>query len=195
MVTVLTAVIILLAIAAVAVWLVTTRAHHGTPKLAAAPPKPKLQQVLLCQSCAYGYNPLGSPTDEAPDAPLAIDGDINTPWKTQDYYTGQLNKAGVGIYVDAKPGTVAKEVVVYTKTPGFTAKVYGENGTPDTTAWNPGPGSWQLLGSVSSVGRKQQITLTNTTKYRYYLLWITNLGTGNQQIDINELALYAYKTS
>jgi len=61
--------------------------------------------VSLCQSCAQGFNPLGSPTDEAPEhAGLAIDNNENTVWDTQHYYDNKLDKAGTGIYVQREPG-------------------------------------------------------------------------------------------
>jgi eukaryotic-like serine/threonine-protein kinase len=181
--------VVIAAIAAAAVWL-ATRTHHGASPLPASPPKPTLVQVHLCQTCAYGYNPLGEPKDENPNAGLAIDGDVNTAWLTQDYYSGQLQKAGVGIYVDANPGTIAHEIVIYTKTPGWNAQIYAENGTPNMGTWAPGPNSWVLVGSDDDVARKQQIALSTTTRYRYYLVWITSLGP-HQQIAINEIALYA----
>ena len=70
------AVILLLVVAAAAVGGVVVaghRTHHGTgnlnvkaPSSASTSRRPSLTQVRLCQSCAYGYNPLGSPSDEHP---------------------------------------------------------------------------------------------------------------------------------
>ena len=130
-----------LAIGGVAVWL-ATRTHHGPGKLVQPPPPKTRSQVQLCQSCAFGYNPLGEPHSEHPDAPLAIDSDPSTAWTTQDYYSGQLLKAGVGIYVDAKPGTTARDLVVDTTTPGFTAQIYVRNSPPSDAKWDPGPNGW-----------------------------------------------------
>jgi eukaryotic-like serine/threonine-protein kinase len=188
-ITVVLALLVLAAIAGGAVW-IATRAHHGVGKLAEPPPTPKLAQVQLCQTCAHGYNPLGFPKDEHPDAPLAIDGNINTAWLTQQYYSQTLQKAGVGLYVDASPGTTARKIVIYTKTPGWNAQIYASNATPSTSSWNPGPGSWQLIGSANNVQSKQTIDLSaSATPYRYYLVWITSLG-GHQQVALNEVALY-----
>jgi serine/threonine protein kinase len=182
------ALIVIAAVAGVAVWL-ATRTHHGSARLN-TPAPPKLTQVVLCQTCAHGYNPLGSPKDEAPNAPLAIDGNLSTAWLTQDYYYSQLGKAGMGIYLDASPGTAARELVIYTKTPGWNTQIYGENSTPNPNTWNPGPGSWTLLGHANDVHSKQTITLYGgATPYKYYLVWITSLG-HHQQLAINELALY-----
>ncbi len=35
----------------------------------------RADQVQLCPTCAHGFNPLGSPTDEHPSAPLVVDND------------------------------------------------------------------------------------------------------------------------
>jgi serine/threonine-protein kinase len=182
------AVIVIAAIAGVAVWL-ATRTHHGSAALNTPAPS-KLRPVTLCQTCAHGYNPLGSPKDEAPNAPLAIDGNTSTAWVTQDYYSEQLLKAGVGIYVDASPGTTARELVIYTKTPGWNTQIYGDNAAPNPNGWSPGPGSWTLLGHANGVRGKQTINLYGgASSYKYYLVWITSLG-HHQQISVNELALY-----
>jgi serine/threonine-protein kinase len=183
------AVLVLAGVGGVAVWL-ATRAHHGAGKLVQAAPPATRSQVQLCQSCAFGYNPLGEPHSEHPDAPLAIDSDPSTAWTTQDYYTGQLDKTGVGIYVDAKPGTVARELVIDSKTPGFTAQIYARNSAPSDTKWDPGSSGWVPVAGSRTIKSSQAIRLTtNGTKYRYYLVWITALG-GHTQVAINEIALY-----
>jgi serine/threonine-protein kinase len=187
------ALVIVAAAAGVAIWL-GTRTHHGTPALSHAPVRATLKEVRLCDSCAYGYNPLGSPTNEHPDAAFAIDGDPSTYWQTQDYYSEAFTppKTGVGLYVDAKPHTTARELVVYTKTPGWNAQVYATNAAP-VFAPQGAPGSgdtWTLVGSANAVKSKQTIMLkSGSTQYRYWLVWITSLG-GRQQIDLNEVALY-----
>jgi eukaryotic-like serine/threonine-protein kinase len=184
---------LVLAATGVAVWL-ATRAHHGAPALAAPPPAAKLVEVHLCDSCAHGYNPEGSPTNESPDAQFAIDSDPSTYWETQDYYSEAFTppKTGVGLFVDAKPGTTAREIVIYSQTPGWNAEIYGTNSSP---VFAPGGapgngGAWSLTGAANHVKSKQTIKLTSgTTQYRYWLVWITSLG-GHQQVDLNEVALY-----
>src|SRR5437588_2346707 len=87
------ALIVVAGAAGVLVWL-GTRAHHGTGKLPAPPPKTakhQLQQVSLCQTCATGFNPLGSPSDESPNASLAVDNQLNTHWDTQHYFDHKLD--------------------------------------------------------------------------------------------------------
>jgi serine/threonine-protein kinase len=167
-------------------WLVT-RTHHGTGHLSAKPPPSAPQQVSFCQSCAQGFNPLGNPTDEAPNAGNAIDNNVNTVWDTQHYYDNKLDKTGTGIYVNASPGTPARELRITDATPGFTATIYARNDSPPLK-W-PDPG-WTRVSSPTVVGKSTTIPLTGeTTSYRFYLVWITGLG-GHQQLSIAEVTLY-----
>jgi tRNA A-37 threonylcarbamoyl transferase component Bud32 len=179
--------IVLLAVAGAAVWL-ATRAHHGTgrPVVVQTPGKP--QAVTLCQNCAHGFNPLGTPNYEHQDAGLAVDNDPNTGWPTQQYYSRTLgSKAGIGIYVDANPGIEARMVRILTATPGWSATIYGRTDSPPVK-W-PDAG-WHEVGGPSTVAHTQDIPLaTEGSPYRYYLVWITSLG-GNEQLLINEITLY-----
>ena len=190
---------LLIAVAAVggAIAFAALSAHHGTGKLSLGPPpassKGSFQQVSLCQSCAQGFNPLGTPTNETPNAGLAIDNDLGTYWDTQQYYDHKLNKAGTGIYVNAGPGTAdgvaAQRLRIIDATPGFTVTIYGR-ATPPPMQW-PDSGWVQLSGSTT-VGTKTTIPLnTGNTRYRYYLVWITSLG-GREQLSIAEITLYHY---
>ena len=190
------AVILLLVVAAAAVggvvWL-ATRTHHGTGNLNVKAPTssstsgPALKQVRLCQSCAFGFNPLGTPSDEHPEASLAIDNQLGTGWTTQTYYSGSLNKAGVGLYVDARPMTTARVLRIFTTTPGFTATIYARKDQPPLT-W-PDSG-WTKVSAATVVSHKQDIQLTgSSTKYRFYLVWITSLG-GHPSLALDEVTLY-----
>jgi len=193
------AVRILLAIALVAllgggaVWL-ARRTHHGVGKLPQSPPIAATAptQVEVCNSCAHDYNPLaptGPKTQHPDEVGLAIDGNRNTAWTTEQYYNG-LQKAGVGIYIDAKPGVAARELVVDTATPGYDVAVYARASKPNPDVWDPGPTGWTKLTSVNSVRTTQSFDLHTGTKiYRYYLVWITGLGNHNQ-VAVNEIALY-----
>jgi serine/threonine-protein kinase len=193
-----TALIALIALALVGggvAWL-ASRAHHGAGKLSIGPPKaqPKakpLAQVELCTSCAQGYNPLGSPTYERPEAPLAIDNDLSTYWSTQQYYDRKLDKAGTGLYVDARPGITGRALRIVTNTPGFTVTIYGANSTPTYTWPNP---AWTPVSAPTTIAARapssQSVSLTSGGKrYRYWLVWITNLGS-NESVELNEVALY-----
>ena len=169
--------------AGVIVWL-ATRTHHGTSRLSSPPPARALAQVTV--RGAQGFNPLGTPKNEHADGGLTIDGDPNTAWMTQQYYNG-LQKAGVGIYLDASPGVAGRQLTIRTTTPGWTATIYARTDTPSTAP--PGAG-WQRVGQANKSGGTQTVRLsTGRRRYSFYLVWITDLG-GHQSVAVNELTLY-----
>jgi serine/threonine-protein kinase len=175
-----------------AYWL-ATRAHHGAPKLTAAPPAATLSQVRPCPTCAHDYNPdaLSGPKTQNPnEVGYAIDGNPNTAWQTDYYYSGSLEKPGVGLYVDMKPGVVAREIRIVTQSPGWRVQIYASNTLPNPDLFT----GWTLVGSAPSVGSSQDIPLSTAgMRYLYYLVWITKLPPGQQTVYVNEVALYAYK--
>jgi hypothetical protein len=170
------------------------RAHHGTGNLPQSRPPATHAQVDLCGTCAHDYNPdaLSGPKNQHPgEDGLAIDGNRNTAWTTETYYNGLQSKPGVGIYVDANPGVVARSMVIDTVTPGYTVVIYGSQVRPDPNTFTTGQNGWTKVGSGPTVGMTQTIPLdTAGVEYRYYLVWITDLGTRNQ-VAVNEIALYS----
>ena len=179
--------IVLAAVGGITAWVVT-RAHRGTGRPAQAAPSGQLTPVSLCQDCAHGFNPLGSPSDESPHASFAIDNELGTYWDTQIYFDDRLNKAGTGIYVDAKPGTAARVLRIIAATPGFTTTIYARNDRPPPR-W-PDSGWTQVSQPTKIQTKSQNITLSSApTAYRYFLVWITDLG-GHNQLSIDEVTLY-----
>mgnify|MGYP001437009156 CR=1 FL=1 len=180
--------------AAVVVWL-ASRAQHGVGKPAQSTPA-HVSAVDLCQNCAHAYNPDGLGGDTSQNdgqVGLAIDGIESTYWQTQQYYSGTLGKPGVGIYVDAKPGVIARELRLITGTPGFSGQIRASNAPPNPTAIDPGgtADGWTQVASMSSVRHSSDIQLsTGGQRYRYYLVWITSLPPGRQSVEINEILLY-----
>jgi len=149
--------------------------------------------VSICSTCASAYNPYGNGgiAQNDSEAPLAVDGDSATAWTTENYFygAGKLGKPGVGIYVDASGAVAARSLVLTTTTPGFIATIYGSASKPDLTSF---PDShWVPLAPKTSVSTTQTFTLnTSGTSYRYYLVWITRLGSGSQNAAIDEIKLY-----
>ncbi|MGO9977335.1 MAG: protein kinase domain-containing protein [Solirubrobacteraceae bacterium] len=178
--------IIAIAVAAVVWFLVGNTPTHVKHHHAPSPVVASLTPVRLCPTCAAGFNPLGSPTDEAPGADNAIDGST-TPWQTQQYYSRKLDKAGTGLYVEVGTPVAAKELKVLTTTPGFTATVYGRTSVPPLQ-W-PDAG-WVRLSAPTVMVDQTTIPLSvAAASYTYYLLWITDLG-NNETVRLNQLSLY-----
>jgi len=167
-------------------WL-ATRAHHGTGKLPGLPPPSAPTQVVLCQTCATAFNPLGTTPQNPNEAGYAIDSDPGDEWSTVNYYDHVLLEAGVGIYVDAAPSTTARELKILTSTPGWNGQIYVSNTTPLPTAW---PGSWRQVATANDIQAAQNIPLdTGSAPYRYWLVWITKLPPGGEYVAL-KLALY-----
>ena len=146
-----------------------------------------------CSTCAHDYNPdatSGPKTQNPGEVGLAIDDNRNTAWTTQTYYYGLQSKPGVGLYVSLSPGVAARSMVIDTSTPGYEVQIYGRVSPPNPNVFDPGPSGWVRVGGAAFVHATQTLKLhTAGVKYRYYLVWITSLGS-RQQAAINEVALY-----
>jgi len=165
------------------------RTHRGTGTERTAGGGGAATQVGLNSDAARDYDPLGDSAEHADQTAFAIDGNPATVWTTESYTTGELQKDGVGLALDATPGAVFRELRVRTPTPGFAADVYvaGGDALPSTV---PGSG-WKLVASVPSVSSKQTIDLdTAGQRARWVLLWITGLPPDGDKVEISELSLY-----
>src|SRR3984885_2099552 len=184
--------IVVAAVVAIVVF-AASNTHHGTGTLPQPAPKATPHPISLCDSCAHDYNPdaLSGPKNQHPEqAGFAIDGDRNTAWSTESYLNDTLGKPGVGIYIDAKPGVAAGSMILDTDTPGYAVTIYATTARPNPGTFNSGAGGWVKVGAAPTVKKTQTIKLsTGKKRYRYYLVWITSLGT-HSHVDVNELALY-----
>jgi eukaryotic-like serine/threonine-protein kinase len=162
------------------------RAHHGTGTAqAGASP---LAQIGLRADAAHDYDPLGDGSEHPEDTAFAIDNNPETYWRTETYAGGALAKPGVGLYVDASPGAVVRQLRIRTPTPGFAAAVYVAAGGLPTSLPDAG---WRQVATVASVAGRQTVQLATTgRRSRYVLLWITQLPPGHDRAEVSELALY-----
>jgi eukaryotic-like serine/threonine-protein kinase len=161
--------------------------ERGTGPPPAEPAPTGLQAVSLGQDAAHDYDPIGGDGEHADQVAFALDRDKSTTWSTETYSNGTLNKAGVGIYVDASPGVAASALQAATPQDGWAAAVYGaESGPP------PSIEGWTQLAPTRTVsGAKERWTFsTRGKRYRYYLLWITSLPPNQPRVEISELTLY-----
>jgi serine/threonine-protein kinase len=165
------------------------RTHRGTGTERTADGGGAVTQVGLNSDAAHDYDPLGDSSEHADQRAFAIDGNPATTWTTESYSTGDLQKAGVGLALDAAPGAVFRELRVRTPTPGFAASVYvsSRSALPDSV---PDAG-WKLVATVPAVKSRQTIDLdTAGQRARWVLLWITRLPAGGDRVEISELSLY-----
>jgi hypothetical protein len=108
----------------------------------------------------------------------ATDGDpTTTAWASETYEGAAgaaLNgKPGVGLILDPGEEVRAAEVGVTTPMPGWEAEVYAtsEETPPATLA------EWKSVSSPTAIDQEETtLTIEGLKRYRYYLLWITELA-------------------
>jgi eukaryotic-like serine/threonine-protein kinase len=162
--------------------------HRGTAPAGIKAPAAGLHQINLASGAAHDYDPDGDEVEHGDQTSAAIDDDRNSAWSTETYRGGSLQKDGVGLYVDARPGVAARRIELRTPTAGWSGAVYAATLGPPR---NIGPG-WKKLTDLRDVQSKQDIRLdTGGKKYRYYLIWITQLPPGQARVSIADLAVFA----
>ncbi len=178
-------VLAVLALAAAGVAYLATRTEKG----AGTPPATRsggLSAVSLPSSAADDYDPQGDRTESADATQNAIDGNRTTNWDTESYETDfqSLGKDGVGLYVDAGSAISARRLDLTTPTPGFTASLYAANDVPEDIS------GWEKVSRDTRVAETERIDMDEgSQKFRYYLLWITDLGE-EEKAEIQELTLF-----
>jgi eukaryotic-like serine/threonine-protein kinase len=125
------------------------------------------------------YDPYGTGGENDSSVFKATDDNPSTYWETERYYDApRLNKAGVGLVLDAKSAVQLHQFGVVTSTPGFTAVIRAGDSSarfPDTVS---------APQTVSGTGVTFAI---HGGPHRYYLLWITRLGASYNTAQINEI--------
>jgi tRNA A-37 threonylcarbamoyl transferase component Bud32 len=179
--------IAIVAIAVVAVVLLAGRTERGTRQRPVQKAPAGLSPVSLGQSRAHDFDPLGTDkVEHHRDVGRVLDDDPGTSWSTETYPDG-LTKAGVGIYVDAKPGVVGRRLDIRTPTTGWQGRIYVANGSRAPASLS----GWKDLGTrVDATKKKLSLPLdTAGQRFRYYLVWITKLPPSGQA-SISEIVLY-----
>jgi eukaryotic-like serine/threonine-protein kinase len=149
--------------------------------------------VSLARASANDYDPLGDDQEHSDQTPLAVDRDPATEWTTESYRSGLegANKAGVGLYLDAKPGVEAVRMEVQTPEPGWRAEIYGAGGGRGERVPESIDSGWTRLGGGAVRSDHQRFRLAGDRRYRYYLVWITALPPEEPRVEIGELALFS----
>jgi hypothetical protein len=139
------------------------------------PPQPRIKLTGV-----GAYDPEGDGRENDDLAPLAVDGDSTTFWKTEHYHS--FVKTGVGLVLDARRTRPIARVVVSTDTAGSSAEI--EIG--------PNPN-----GPFNLVTRAQPLTGTTTFKLakrpigRYVVVWITALPSAAGEAHVTEVRAFA----
>ncbi|MEA2286405.1 MAG: eukaryotic-like serine/threonine-protein kinase [Solirubrobacteraceae bacterium] len=173
--------------AVAAVFLAKDRTQRGTGTANVKAP-PGLKSVSLGQNRAKDFDPFGGDGEHPGEAKAVVDQDPRSTWSTEQYDGGTLNnKPGVGIYVDAKPSVVAREVEVVSPTRNWSGAIYAApNGPPPTKL-----DGFKRLSSFQQDSTRTRIKLGGGgRRYRYYLVWITKLPQQQRAVEIGEIRLF-----
>jgi hypothetical protein len=148
----------------------TTRATTTT----AAPTNPRVKLGAV-----GAYDPEGDGHENDDLAPLAVDGDPTTFWKTEHYHS--FGKTGVGLVLDAgRPRPLAR-VLVSTDSAGAAAEIEVGN--------NPN-GPFHLVTAVKPLEGTTNFKLAAGTKGRYVVVWITSLPSAAGEAHVTEVRAF-----
>jgi hypothetical protein len=118
------------------------------------------------------FDPFGDQSENDSTAPLSIDGDPASAWRSENYFDGRLNKDGVGVVFDLGQSRDVVGFRLSTPHPGFLFQV----------AVGDDPAT--LLEGLSDVHTADLDTRGSLTgSGRYVLVWITtvvDVGDGNR---------------
>ncbi len=169
------------------------RVEGGTGAPSGAPPT-DTRSVSVARGSATDYDPppLGDDQEHSNETPLAVDGDPDTVWSTENYRDDVIAgtsgpKGGVGLYVDAEPEVEASAVRIQTPVTGWEATLYAApSGSPPESLEG-----WTEIGGGTVERSKQDFDVdTGGELYRYYLVWITQLPPGEDSVEIGEVSLF-----
>jgi serine/threonine-protein kinase len=171
--------------------LAANQTERGTGKRSGAPTAPgSPQEVNLKARAPADYDPIGKDGEHPEQTSAVVDGIASSTWSTERYDGATLNKAGVGLVIDAAPEVAATQLEIRTPTPGFEATIYVAPSSIPSTA--PPNGGWTKVSAEAiAVGADEKIELdTAGNAYRRYLVWITKLPEGQQSAKISEILLF-----
>ena len=157
-----------IAIAAITLGLWLGELEVGGPLgIRAAPDEPaavEISSVVVRPTTVGVIDPFGDGDELSSNAGLANDGDLQTAWRSENYFDGELGKAGFGLLLDLGERREVLGLRLWTPHPGFRFRVaVGDD--PDAL--------------VDEVG--DEVTSTSLSRVplrgagRYALVWITSV--------------------
>ncbi len=132
---------------------------------------------------AKDYDPAGDDREHPGDAQFAIDENRSSDWSTESY-SGGLQKAGVGLYVETRAAVAARRLSLISPVRGWEAEVYAAREVPPDIA------GWTKVADRRRVGEVERIRLdTGGRRFRHYLVWVVSLPQEERRAAIQELTL------
>lgn len=160
---------------------VTTRAGRTKPTTTASTKTTSASSKPLALTGAGAYDPEGDQHENDDLAPLAVDGDPATYWKTEHYSRGFFKK-GVGLVLDAGKRVHLARVVVGTDGSGSSARILVG---PTLT------GPFKPVSPVRPLNGTTNFVLTKDATGRYIVVWITAIPAAVGEAHITEVRAYA----
>ena len=157
-----------IAIASIALGLWMGKLEVGGPLgIRAAPDEPAAVEIppVLIRPASIGViDPFGDGYELSSNAELADDGDLQTAWRSENYFDGELGKPGLGLLLDLGARHEVLGVRLWTPHPGFRFRLaVGDD--PDALIDEAG-------GEVTS-SSLSRVPLRGAG--RYVLVWITSV--------------------
>ena len=157
-----------IAVVAIALGLWMGKLEVGGPLgIRAAPDEPAAVEIppALIRPASVGViDPFGDGEELSSNAGLADDGDLQTAWRSENYFDGELGKPGVGLLLDLGSRREVLGVRLWSPHPGFRFRLaVGDN--PDS-----------LIDEAGA-----EVTSTSLSRVplrgagRYVLVWITSV--------------------
>ncbi len=169
----------------------TTQPVGTTPSSSTAA-KPVLKPLAL--AAATSYDPEGDGSENQYLAPLAIDSDPTTAWKTETYKSSDDNlagKHGVGLVLDAGQAVSARSMRITTLAPGWRAQVLSTRAASIPAQID----GWSAISSTFTMNTTTRSISLSGPSARFFLIWITKL-TGEPDdwsATLANVSLYAAK--
>ena len=145
------------------------RPKEGEPTPTSAPTPVAI--VPLPVVAATAFDPFGDGSENDATAELAMDGDVTTAWRSENYFDQTLNnKPGVGLLFDLGEPRTVTGFRLSSPHPGYTFEL-AVGDAPDLL---PSSASGDFVAEAS-----MRVTI-DPTEGRYVLLWVTSVvGTGD----------------
>ena len=131
-----------------------------SPGKPAKPPAARARFVKL--TAAGAFDPEGDGHERDEEAPLAVDGNQSTFWRTERY--SRFFKTGVGLVLDAGRRVRVRDVVVDSPTPGVRAEI--RLGSSPT-------GPFTRVSSAKTLKARTNFPVPGRSSGRYVVIWIT----------------------
>lgn len=162
----------------------TAGATSGSPS--ASTGSPTVSGVAAEITGIQALDPQGDGNENDSSAPLAIDDDKSTTWRSDRYQSSSFGglKKGLGLYLTLGEGSVHSVVIEMPGSTGGTVEL--------RTAPGPGLDSSVVVSTATSQGGKVVITPTQPLAVPQLLLWFTDLprqSNGEFRLVVSEITV------